>query len=657
MKLLKNAGKSLLGLPSVPQENWKFNRLTLAFKGNLKQYEKDFLDDYFQKSLNPFRFSIILALFFYGIFAILDAISIPDLKNIFWFIRFAIIYPCLVAVFLYSYSKSFKKYMQVVLSGIMYLTGLGIIVMFIFAARLVNDYSYYAGLLLIFIFGYTFIRARFIYATIAGWSIVITYEISAIWLTENPVEVLVNNNYFFISANVIGMFIGYFLELSARKDFYLRKLLQTEQEKVKAANNELELRVEERTEQLTDANRDLKKEIEIRKQYERERADLEAQLFQLQKMETIGTLAGGIAHDFNNILTPIMGYTEMALEELPLESTLRYDVEQINHAAIRGKDLVQQILTFSREVDFDKNPIQMNLVIKEALNLVRASLPKTIEIKHNLNHNTGTILADATHMHQIIMNLCTNAYHAMTETGGVLSVNLKAVDLSKKLSNQFSHLKKGKYLKLEISDTGHGMDKKTMERIFEPFFTNKEVGKGSGLGLSVVHGIVSNYGGAIAVDSIPGKGSTFTIYLPQFSEETHHKNETNEKLARGSEHILFVDDEKEITYMGKKMLESLGYNVDIRSNSQSALKEFKANPSKYDLLVTDQAMPKMLGTELAAKMKEIRPELKVIVITGYSDTFKDILYTKNGISEIIYKPIILRDFSKVIRRVLDDQKN
>lgn len=453
------------------------------------------------------------------------------------------------------------------------------------------------------------------------------------------------------------MFIGYFLELSARKDFYLRKLLQTEQEKVKAANNELELRVEERTEQLTDANRDLKKEIEIRKQYERERADLEAQLFQLQKMETIGTLAGGIAHDFNNILTPIMGYTEMALEELPLESTLRYDVEQINHAAIRGKDLVQQILTFSREVDFDKNPIQMNLVIKEALNLVRASLPKTIEIKHNLNHNTGTILADATHMHQIIMNLCTNAYHAMTETGGVLSVNLKAVDLSKKLSNQFSHLKKGKYLKLEISDTGHGMDKKTMERIFEPFFTNKEVGKGSGLGLSVVHGIVSNYGGAIAVDSIPGKGSTFTIYLPQFSEETHHKNETNEKLARGSEHILFVDDEKEITYMGKKMLESLGYNVDIRSNSQSALKEFKANPSKYDLLVTDQAMPKMLGTELAAKMKEIRPELKVIVITGYSDTFKDILYTKNGISEIIYKPIILRDFSKVIRRVLDDQKN
>jgi len=299
----------------------------------------------------------------------------------------------------------------------------------------------------------------------------------------------------------------------------------------------------------------------------------------------------------------------------------------------------------------------MNLVVKEALNLVRASLPKTIEIKHNLKLNSGTILADSTHMHQIIMNLCTNAYHAMTQTGGALTVNLQAVGLDKKLSNKFSHLKKGNYLKLEISDTGHGMDKKTMERIFEPFFTNKEVGKGSGLGLSVVHGIVSNYGGAIAVDSTPGKGSKFTIYLPQYSDATDQKNEINKKLTRGSEHILFVDDEKDITYMGKKMLESLGYSVDIRSNSQSALKEFKANPSKYDLLVTDQAMPKMLGTELAAKMKEIRPELKVIVITGYSDTFKDILHVKNGISEIIYKPIILSDFSKVIRRVLDDQKN
>jgi len=657
MKLLRNAGRSLLGLPSVSQENWKFNRLTLAFKGNLRQFEKEFLDDYFQKSLNPFRFAIILALFFYGIFAILDAISIPDLKNIFWFIRFAVIYPCLVAVFLYSYSKSFKKYMQLVLTSIMYLTGLGIIVMFIFAARLANDYSYYAGLILIFIFGYTFIRARFIYATIAGWSIVVTYEISAIWLTETPFQILVNNNYFFISANIIGMFIGYFLELSARKDFYLRKLLQTEQEKVKIANNELEKRVEERTEQITVANRDLKKEIEMRKQYERERVDLEAQLFQLQKMETIGTLAGGIAHDFNNILTPIMGYTEMALEELSVESTLRYDVEQINNAAIRGKDLVQQILTFSREVDFDKNPIQMNLVVKEALNLVRASLPKSIEIKHNLNLNSGTILADSTHMHQIIMNLCTNAYHAMTQSGGVLNVDLQAVGLNKKLSNQFSHLKKGNYLKLEISDTGHGMDKNTVDRIFEPFFTNKEEGKGSGLGLSVVHCILSNYGGAMTFAIKPGKGSTFTIYLPQYSESTDPKIETSKKLTRGNERILFVDDEKEITYMGKKMLESLGYIVDIRSDCQSALRDFKANPEKYDLLVTDQAMPKMLGTELAAKMKEIRPELKVIVITGYSETFKNTLETKNGISEIIYKPIILSDFSKVIRRVLDDQKN
>ena len=228
--------------------------------------------------------------------------------------------------------------MQPVILFIMFLTGFGIIIMIILAAR-ESNYSYYAGLILIFIFGYTFIRARFIYASIAGWLIVIAYEISAIWISDTPIEILINNNYFFISANVIGMFISYFLELSSRNDFYMRKLLQQEQENVQIANNALEKRVKERTAQLTDANQNLKKEIETRKKYEKERGELETQLFQLKKMETIGTLAGGIAHDFNNILTPILGYTDMALEELPDESTLRFDIEQINNAATRGKDL------------------------------------------------------------------------------------------------------------------------------------------------------------------------------------------------------------------------------------------------------------------------------------------------------------------------------
>lgn len=332
MNIFKSLGTSLLGFPSSSQESFSVNYLTLSFSDELNQYEKAYQDDYFIRSLNPFRFSLILSMIFYGAFAFLDTVAVPELKTVFWLIRFGIVSPILIAVFLFTYSKAFKKYMQFVISCIMFITGFGIIIMIIYAAK-VHNYSYYAGLILIFIFGYTFIRARFIYALIAGWSIVISYEISAIWLSHTPFEILVNNNYFFISSNIIGMFISYFLELSTRKEFYMRILLEQEKENVKTANDALEKRVEERTEQLSNANEDLRKEIEIRQKFERERAELEKQLFQFQKMETIGTLAGGIAHDFNNILTPILGYTDMALEELPVESNLRFDIEQINNAA------------------------------------------------------------------------------------------------------------------------------------------------------------------------------------------------------------------------------------------------------------------------------------------------------------------------------------
>jgi signal transduction histidine kinase/ActR/RegA family two-component response regulator len=655
MKIFQGVGRSFLGLPSTNQESLSVNYLTLSFTGDLAGYEKEYQEDYFLKSLNPVRFSLILSMIFYGAFAFLDAITVPTLRQVFWFIRFGIVFPVLIAVYVFSYFKLFKKYWQFVISCSMFITSFGIIVMIIYGAK-VENYSYYAGLILIFIFGYTFIRARFIFASIAGWSIVILYQISAIWLSQTPVTILVNNNYFFISANIIGMFISYFLELSARKEFYMRILLELEKENVKTANNALEKRVLERTKQLSSANTDLKKEIEIRQKFERERADLEKQLFQFQKMETIGTLAGGIAHDFNNILTPILGYTDMAREELPEESNLRFDIEQINNAALRGKDLVQQILTFSREVDFEKKPVQLQPIIAEALNLLKASFPPGIEIKQYLDLKAGTVLADPTHLHQIVMNLCTNANHAMFNTGGILEVRLDAVYVDQKSSEKIPNLKNGDYVRLIISDTGYGMDIKTKERIFEPFFTRKEVGSGSGLGLSVVHGIVNNYGGAIIVDSSPGKGTTFTIYLPKYGDDTLSSSISDKKLIKGDEHIMFVDDEPEITFMGKKMLEKLGYKVSIKSTSLSALEEFKKNPKKYPLLVTDQKMPHITGTELAILMKEINPHLKVIIITGFADNLSEEALLQSGIAEVILKPMRMDDFSKAIRRVLDNSK-
>ena len=651
-----NIPANLLGLPTATHKEYKLNGFTLAFKGDIQHLESEFNNDYFKRSIIPFRFSIVLAIFFYGIFAFLDVIMFPELKNLFWLIRFGMVTPVLIAVIFFSYSQLFKKMMQPVITGIMYLTGLGIIVMNIYASNIAGDYSYYAGLFLILMFGYTFIRARFIYATIAGWTIVLSYEIAALWLTHTPIEVLINSNYFFISANVIGMFISYFMENSARRDFYMRKLLHNEREKVQAANNTLEKRVGERTRQLTSTNKELLKEIEARKHHQHEKAKLEAQLLHLQKMETIGTLAGGIAHDFNNILTPILGYTEMALEELSDESTLKYDMDQISNAATRGKDLVQQILTFSRQVDVDKKPIELHNVIKEVLNLIRASFPSNIEIRQNLGKNCGTILADATQMHQIIMNICTNAYHAMMNKGGILDVRLDVREINSRRFKSANKLKSGTYVRLSISDTGHGMDKQTIDRIYEPFFTKKEVGSGSGLGLSVVHGIVSSYDGSIEVSSKPGKGTRFMIYLPQHSSENADLDNAKEEISKGKEQILFVDDEKEITYMGKKMLESLGYSVEIRTDGYSALKDLRNDPDKYDLLVTDQAMPKMLGTELVKAARLIREDLKVIIITGFRDAIPNNAMIELGVSEIISKPLIISDFSKLIREVLDEPK-
>lgn len=652
MSILKSVGRNFLGL-SGSQDSFSVNYITLAYTDNLSQHENAFKEDYFQRSLNPFRFSLILSMIFYGAFAFLDVSAVPTLKEVFLFIRFGIVFPVLILVYIFSYLKFFKRYMQFIISCIMFITGFGIIVMIFYGAK-VGNYSYYAGLILIFIFGYTFIRARFIYASIAGWSIVILYEISAVWLSPTPPMILLNNNFFFISANIIGMFISYFLELSNRKEFYMRILLEQEKENVKTANNALERRVEERTIQLLNANADLKKEIEIRQKFERERAELEKKLFQLQKMETIGTLAGGIAHDFNNILTPIIGYTDMAREELPEESNLRFDIEQINNAALRGKDLVQQILTFSREVDFQKKPIQLHPIVGEAINLLKASLPPSIRIIQQLDTSIGTVMADPTHIHQIVMNLCTNANHAMMKTGGVLEVKLDGLYIDQKQAKNIQNLKKGEYIRLTISDTGHGMDIKTKERIFEPFFTNKEVGSGSGLGLSVVHGIINNYGGAIEVDSTPDKGTTFKIYLPKCGTDVQDNDISDNKPVKGHEHILFVDDEPEITFMGKKMLENLGYKVSIKSDSSSALEEFRENPKKYSLIITDQSMPGITGTELAGLMKEIRPDLKVIIISGFTDSLSEKEISAGGISEVVLKPMRLDDFSKVIRRVLDN---
>jgi signal transduction histidine kinase/ActR/RegA family two-component response regulator len=625
---------------------------TLSFPGKLEQ---EYLDDYFNKSLNQVRLILFSGILFYGIFGFLDAKLIPSFKGTFWFIRYAIVIPGILSVIVFSFFSKFKSYMQQCLALAITMSGLGIIIMILIAPPPVN-YSYYAGLILVLIFGYVFLRIRFIWATIAGWTIVLTYEIASIGFINTPMPVLLNNNFFIISANIIGMFACYSNERYSRRDFYLVKLLENEQKKVNAVNIELEERVKERTSQLMRSNEELVKEIEAHRRLEDEKKGLEHQLRQAQKMEAIGTLAGGIAHDFNNILSPIIGYSEMIIDDVKEHSTIKNKIEQILMAATRAKELVRHILTFSRQTEKELLPLEIHPIIKESLTLLRSSLPATIEIKQKIDTSCMPVLADPTQIHQIFMNLCTNAFHAMRDKGGILGIEMSEVkiDVSDCISMK---LNPGLYVKISVSDTGHGIPKSIMERVFEPYFTTKAPGEGTGLGLSVVHGIVKSYNGDIKIYSEPGEGTTFNIYLPCIEVKTDTPiDRAKETISSGKERILLVDDEEYIITMMKEMLERLGYHVTAYMSSRKAYDEFRTDPYKFDLVITDQTMPKMVGTELAEKFLQIRPQIPIIICTGFSEILSDEKAKAIGICGYVTKPVVKSEISNAIKNALDSKR-
>lgn len=386
---------------------------------------------------------------------------------------------------------------------------------------------------------------------------------------------------------------------------------------------------------------------------EEEREKLEAQVRRTQKLETIGTLAGGIAHDFNNILTPILGYADMARLDTSAGSMARACIEHVIQAAHRAKDLVRQILMFSRQVEQERKPLWLHPIVKEALKLLRASIPRTIEIRETIQPDCEPVLADPSQIHQVLMNLCTNAFHAMRDNGGVLEVGVAPVTVDEALARTRPHLHAGRYVRLTVGDTGCGMTRDVIDRIFEPFFTTKEIGEGTGLGLSVVHGIVTKHGGDITVYSEPGRGTVFHVYLPVAENVSAANPVAEESLATGHEHVLFVDDDGEIAEMAKMMLERLGYTVTIRSSSVEALEAFRAAPERYDVVITDQTMPKLTGSRLAAELLAIRPDLPVILTTGFSETISTETFGRHSIRAFVMKPIVMHDLSSALRRVLD----
>ncbi len=384
---------------------------------------------------------------------------------------------------------------------------------------------------------------------------------------------------------------------------------------------------------------------------------IEAQLHQARKMESIGTMAGGIAHDFNNILYMITGNAELAMEDIPAWNPAHENLKEIKSAGLRAAGIVKQILTFSRQTAQELKPIGAVMVIKDALKFMRSTIPATIEIQQNFPDKEVTILGDPTQINQVMMNLCINASQAMEETGGVLDILVETITLNEKANDSYSDLTTGNWLKITVNDTGPGIRSDIIDRIFDPYFTTKDVGKGSGMGLAVAHGIVKNHHGTISVESELGKGTTFTIFFPVATERPAKDVKASDVIPRGAgERVLFVDDEASITNMTGKMLERLGYKVQTATSPVDALELFRAKPDAFDLVLTDMTMPKMTGVRLSEKLKEIRPDIPVVICTGHSALIDEEKAKSLGIDGYVMKPIVIRDIAIAIRKVLDEAK-
>ena len=393
-------------------------------------------------------------------------------------------------------------------------------------------------------------------------------------------------------------------------------------------------------------------DITERREGERIQERLEKQLRQSQKMEAIGTLAGGIAHDFNNILGAIIGYAELALDDSNQGSLQYENLLGLLRGGKRAKDLIRQILTFTRQREEEKKALKVSNIIKEVVKFLRASLPSTIDISHDIKSDS-LIMADATQIHQVFMNLCTNSAYAMKEKGGVLKINMRNFEQEEDAISLYDRLKAGPYVKITVSDTGCGMDRHIQERIFEPYFTTKKTGEGTGLGLAVVHGIVKGHGGDITVFSETGKGSIFQIFLPRINNKVTPSGHLSWVLPGGEEKILFVDDEKDLLYVTARRLEKLGYKVLKINNPLEALDVFKKDPFYFDLILTDHTMPVISGIDISKEVFSIRPDIPVVLSSGYIDSIDCSSFENTSIKEFIKKPFDMEELARKVRKALE----
>jgi signal transduction histidine kinase len=630
------------------------NLLTLAFSGPTAHLEEPFLDDYYRDSLRHLRFVMPLGAALYAFFAILDYLIMPQHTVVPWLIRFAVV-AALLTGWCLIYRPWFKRLMQPIISLLIGLSGAGIVGMIVVAPRPVG-YYYYAGLILALIFSYTFIRARFVWASLTGWLIVILYEIAALWLTDIPSAVLVSNSFFLISANIAGMGSCYVIEYSSRSDFFLVYLLTREREKVDLANRLLESKVEERTAELIQTNKCLEQEIAERKQAEEEQARLQRQLKQAEKMEAIGKLAAGVAHDLNNILSGLVSYPELLLIDLPEDSPLCEPIAAIRQSGVKAAAVVQDLLSMSRQGVTEKEVVNLNTIIGDYLaspeyRKLQADHPH-VRLNIVLQEALLNIMGSSVHLSKMLMNLLINACEANL-TAGAVTISTRDRYIDRPL-DAYERIGEGEYAVLSVSDTGVGIEAADLKNIFEPFFTKKKLGRsGTGLGMTLIWSTIKDHGGFIDIRTEEGAGTTVDIFFPvtrQSVPDTASPATLEDCL--GTESVLIVDDIPEQREVASLMLRKLGYSVHAVADGEAAVDYLR--DEKVDIVVLDMVMePGIDGCETYRRIIEDHPNQKAVIASGYSESDRVREAQRLGVGEYIQKPYTLQKIARALRAELN----
>ena len=631
------------------------NPLSLAFSGPDSHLEAAFQREYATASLPNVRITLVLGAGLYALFGILDGLLLPFHKHIPWLIRYALVCPALLATALFSYQTIFPALMQPVLASMFFLTGTGIVGMVLVAPSPFSE-TYYAGIILVMILGYTFIRIRFLWASAAGSALLLLYEISAFGWTDISAPMLINNSFFIVSANLAGMAACYGFEYYARRDFYLAGLLRDERQKTALANQLLETRVEERTAELQRINLELGKEIAERRRSEKERLQLQDQLKRAERMETIGKLASGVAHDLNNILGGIVTYPEMLLLDMANDHPFRQPMKIIQKSGTKAAAVVQDLLSLSRQAITIKKVISLNTLVIDFLQSLEyahaLSANSHVAVRVQLDADALNVSGSPVHLSKALMNLVNNAMEASMVAGSVV-IGTCCKYLDQPL-NGYERIPEGEYVVLSVSDTGTGIAEESLQKIFEPFFTKKKLGRsGTGLGMTLVCSTVRDHGGFIDLKSSEGSGTVFDLYFPA-TREPLSEADAYPTLSdcMGSEQVLVIDDIQEQREIAAMMLQKLGYRVHTAESGERAV-DFLADRS-VDILVLDMIMdPGIDGCETYRRILARHPGQRAVIASGFAESERIHETQRLGAGPYIKKPYTLERISRAIRIELD----